>query len=121
MLIALISDIHGNLPALKTVLQDINRANVQQTWCLGDLIGYIPFPNECIGMIRKNASASIVGNYDQKVIQFKNGKLKIMGNVDHLKELLNLVGDPISERPILTKNEKQQMFSDFLSDDFLDI
>jgi len=76
MLIALISDIHGNLPALKTVLRDINCANAQQTWCLGDLVGYIPFPNECIRMIRKNVSASIVGNYDQKVIQFGQKKSK---------------------------------------------
>ncbi len=76
MIIALISDIHGNLPALKAVLQDINRANAEQTWSLGDLVGYIPFPNECIGMIRKNTSASIVGNYDQKVIQFAQKKSK---------------------------------------------
>lgn len=74
MIIALISDIHGNLSALEAVLKDVNRANAKQTWCLGDLVGYVPFPNECIELIRRNASASIVGNYDQKVIQFGQKK-----------------------------------------------
>jgi putative phosphoesterase len=72
MIIALISDIHGNLPALKAVLKDAGNANVKQIWCLGDLVGYIPFPNECIELIRKKASASIAGNYDLKVIDFEH-------------------------------------------------
>jgi putative phosphoesterase len=71
MVIALISDIHGNLPALKAVLKDAGNANAKQIWSLGDLVGYIPFPNECVELIRKKASASIVGNYDLKVIDFK--------------------------------------------------
>jgi putative phosphoesterase len=74
MIIALISDIHGNLSALEAVLKDADRAKAKQIWCLGDLIGYIPFPNECIERIQKKASASIVGNYDQKVIHFKKKK-----------------------------------------------
>ena len=59
--------------------------------------------------------------FDQKVVQFKGGKLKVMINIENLKDILNIVGDPISERPILTSNEKETMFSDFLKDDFLDI
>ena len=67
--------------------------------------------------------------YDEKVVQFKQGKLKIMVNCDHLQELLNMVGDPISDllkntttRNLTTpKMEKKNMFSDFLNDDFLDI
>ena len=71
MIIALISDIHGNLPALKAVLKDAGNANARQIWSLGDLVGYIPFPNECVELIRKKTAASIVGNYDLKVIDFK--------------------------------------------------
>jgi exopolyphosphatase/guanosine-5'-triphosphate,3'-diphosphate pyrophosphatase len=71
MIIALISDIHGNLPALKAVLEDAELAGAKQIWSLGDLVGYIPFPNECIGLVRKKATASIAGNYDRKVMQFK--------------------------------------------------
>ncbi|MHA1520745.1 MAG: hypothetical protein ACTSRK_11235 [Promethearchaeota archaeon] len=59
--------------------------------------------------------------YEDKVIHFKKGKLKLMVSYEHLQELLNMVGDPISDRPILTKTEKKTMFSDFLKDDFLDI
>lgn len=59
--------------------------------------------------------------YDEKLIQFKDGKLKLMSNPDHLKEILMMVGDPISDRPILTKTEKKHMFEDFLNDEFLDI
>ncbi|MCF2139856.1 MAG: hypothetical protein K9W44_07370 [Candidatus Lokiarchaeota archaeon] len=59
--------------------------------------------------------------YDEKVVQFKDGKLVLAINPDHMKEILNIVGDPISERPILTKSEKTKMFQDFLKDDFLDI
>ncbi|OHB76318.1 MAG: hypothetical protein A2Z25_24240 [Planctomycetes bacterium RBG_16_55_9] len=71
MIVALISDIHGNLPALASVLKDAGKAKAKQIWCLGDLVGYVPFPNECIEWVRKKASASIAGNYDQKVIAFK--------------------------------------------------
>jgi putative phosphoesterase len=74
MIIALISDIHGNLPALRAVLKDADAAGADQIWCLGDVVGYVPFPNECIGLIRKKASESIVGNYDRKVIDFKRKK-----------------------------------------------
>ena len=74
MIIALISDIHGNLPALKAVIKDASQANAQEIWCLGDLVGYLPFPNECISLIQKKTSASIVGNYDLKVIDFEKEK-----------------------------------------------
>lgn len=57
----------------------------------------------------------------EKIIQFKNGKLRIGINPKVLQEILLLIGDPISERPILTKREKQKMFEEFLDDDFLDI
>lgn len=71
MIIALISDIHGNQPALKAILDDIKNMSAEEIWCLGDLVGYIPFPNECIELIMKKTSASIVGNYDLKVIDFE--------------------------------------------------
>jgi len=58
---------------------------------------------------------------NEKIVQFKEGKLKITINPEFLKEILSLVGDPISERPILSQSKKAAMFSDFLKDDFLDI
>jgi len=43
---AVFSDVHGNLPALEAVLADVERRDVPATLCLGDLVGYGPFPNE---------------------------------------------------------------------------
>ena len=57
----------------------------------------------------------------EKIIKFKAGKLQIAVNPKVLQEILLLIGDPISERPILTTKEKNKMFEDFLGDDFLDI
>jgi putative phosphoesterase len=66
--IALFSDIHGNLPALEAVLADIARqANVDRTYCLGDLVGYAPFPNEVIDRIAGLGVPTLMGNYDDGV------------------------------------------------------
>jgi len=61
--------------------------------------------------------------YDNKIIQFDGETLSINKEVgvDLLTDILNEVGPPISERPILKEDEKKKMFSAFLSDDFLDI
>ena len=67
MRIALLSDIHGNLPALEAVLSDIQRQRVEATYCLGDLVGYAPFPNEVIDRIRRERFPTIMGNYDDGV------------------------------------------------------
>jgi putative phosphoesterase len=50
---AIFSDIHGNLPALEAVLDDIARRQVDAIYCLGDLVGYAPFPNEVTERIRR--------------------------------------------------------------------
>ena len=47
MRIAVISDIHGNCHALETVLAAIEKQKPDEIWCLGDLVGYGPSPNEC--------------------------------------------------------------------------
>jgi predicted phosphodiesterase len=66
---ALISDIHGNLPALAAVLDDIAHRNltVSQIRHLGDLVGYGPWPDEVTAMLRDLGIAGIAGNYDSTV------------------------------------------------------
>ena len=49
MRIALLSDVHGNLPAFRSVLAAIDDENVDETWCLGDLVGYGAEPDGCVG------------------------------------------------------------------------
>jgi predicted phosphodiesterase len=65
---ALISDIHANLPALRSVLSDIdNRGGIDAIYHLGDLTGYAPWPNETIALIRERGIPGISGNYDSTI------------------------------------------------------
>jgi len=61
---AIISDIHGNLQALETVLNRINQENVDKIVCLGDVVGYNANPNECSDIIRTQGFPTICGNHD---------------------------------------------------------
>ena len=67
MKIAVFSDIHSNLPALQAVLQDIENHQPDKMICLGDLVGYAPFPNEVVSIIQSLNIPVIMGNYDQGV------------------------------------------------------
>ena len=65
---ALISDIHANLPALEAVLADIaTQPGVGATYHLGDLVGYAPWPDETVALIRESGIAGVAGNYDSTV------------------------------------------------------
>ena len=64
MTIALFSDIHANLPALESVLADIDSRKPDAVYCLGDLVGYNVWPNEVIAEIRRRGIPTIAGNYD---------------------------------------------------------
>jgi predicted phosphodiesterase len=65
---ALISDIHANLPALEAVLDDIGRReDVAATYHLGDLVGYAPWPNETVALLRESRIPGVAGNYDTTV------------------------------------------------------
>jgi putative phosphoesterase len=64
MRIAVISDIHANLPALEAVLADIARQQADKIYCLGDLVNFAPWPNEVIELIRENNIPTLCGNHD---------------------------------------------------------
>ena len=64
---ALISDIHANLPALRAVLNDIAKKNIDAVYHLGDLTGYAPWPNETVDLLRERGIMGIAGNYDSTV------------------------------------------------------
>ena len=65
--IALFSDVHGNLPALETVLADIRNRNINQLYCLGDLIDFAPWHNEVIRTIRDLGIPCLMGNHDERI------------------------------------------------------
>lgn len=62
--IAIISDIHGNLPALDAVLEEIARLGVHEMICLGDVIGYGPQPEQCIERLAGRCMVSVRGNHE---------------------------------------------------------
>lgn len=66
--LALFSDIHANLPALEAVFDDMDaRDDIDATYCLGDLVGYAPWPNRVVEAIRARRIPTIAGNYDEGV------------------------------------------------------
>jgi predicted phosphodiesterase len=64
MNVAVISDIHANLPALEAVLAEIDEAAPDQIWCLGDAVGYGARPSECLEILNRRCDVFLVGNHD---------------------------------------------------------
>ena len=106
MKIALFSDIHANLPALQTVLVDIDKRQPDAVYCLGDLVGYNIWPNEVVQTIRDRKIPTIAGNYDFGIgrssddcgCAYKTDEEKAMGKVS-ISYTNSIVGD--SERQYL--------------------
>jgi predicted phosphodiesterase len=67
MRVAVVSDIHANLHALEAVLAAIDADPVDELWCLGDLVGYGPKPNECCAIVEARAAVCLCGNHDLAV------------------------------------------------------
>jgi putative phosphoesterase len=65
--IAVITDIHANLPALQAALSRIDRLGVDAVYCGGDLVGYGPHPNEVCALIAEREIPTIYGNYDYAI------------------------------------------------------
>jgi len=69
MRLAVISDIHGNLLALRAVLQDLDQLGVRSIINLGDMIGYGPDPEECVALIRQRAIPTVLGNHEHAMLR----------------------------------------------------
>jgi putative phosphoesterase len=65
--VAVITDIHANLPALEAALEAIESTEVDAVYCGGDLVGYGPHPNEVCRLIEERAIPTIYGNYDYAI------------------------------------------------------
>jgi len=70
MRIALLGDVHANLPALEAVLDHAGSQGVEAIWNAGDFVGYNAFPEEVVQRLRAEGAISVVGNYDLKVLKF---------------------------------------------------
>ncbi|HMO61364.1 MAG TPA: metallophosphoesterase family protein [Ferruginibacter sp.] len=97
MTIALLSDIHANLPALEAAFESMDAHAPDAVYCLGDLIGYHIWPNEVVQLIRRRGIATIAGNHDVKMQkltatdlnQVQNYAYSLVG-ADEKKYLLSL-------------------------------
>ncbi len=65
--VAVITDIHGNLPALQAALARIEELGIESVLCGGDLVGYGPRPNEVCALIAEREIPTIYGNYDYAI------------------------------------------------------
>ena len=69
MRVAVVSDIHSNLHALEAVLRAIDADAPDELWCLGDLVGYGPRPDECCAALAERMDVCLAGNHDLGVIE----------------------------------------------------
>jgi diadenosine tetraphosphatase ApaH/serine/threonine PP2A family protein phosphatase len=66
--IAVLTDIHSNLPALEAVLAAIDDVKPHERWCLGDVVGYGAQPDECAKLVADACDLTLVGNHDLAVL-----------------------------------------------------
>lgn len=92
MRIALISDIHANLPALNAVMAHIDRLAPDLILCMGDLVGYGPQPFECLETIRSREIPCVLGNHDAAAC----GKMTLSFFREPNRSLLQWTSDHIS-------------------------
>lgn len=94
--IAIISDVHANLPALKAVVQRLEKEQPEEWLCLGDLVGYGPHPKECIKLIREKDIRCIKGNHDAGV----TGELSLKVFRNPNRKLIELSQSLLEEKDI---------------------
>jgi predicted phosphodiesterase len=98
---ALLSDIHGNIDALKAVLRDIDQQGISEILCLGDIVGYGAAPAECLRLVRKRCKATVIGNHDAYTLV----------NLDDYNLERRVRDGIIHAQKALTKEEKQWILS----------
>jgi putative phosphoesterase len=83
--VAIISDIHGNLPALEAVLDDIRSKKIKTIYCLGDLVGYYCFFDKVVQKIKELKIQTVLGNHDYAMINNS-------GVIERSKTCTNILG-----------------------------
>jgi predicted phosphodiesterase len=141
---AIISDIHSNLEALQAVLKTIEQENIDKIVCLGDVVGYGPYPNECIGLVQQHCEIILTGNHDFACIENSElfyfnqyaakavewtvtvlakenldylAKLPLVGNIDHFFLVHSSPFEPQSWDYILSLDDAEFNFSKFDNND----
>jgi predicted phosphodiesterase len=97
--VAIISDIHANLPAFKAVLKEIQASGANQIAVLGDIVGYGASPAECVELCCKLAASAVAGNHDVDMQKYRNGHLPLERNWQKDGFLAGLVHAAVSLNP----------------------
>jgi len=89
MLVGVISDVHANLVALDAVLSDMPA--VDAMCCAGDVVGYNPWPAECVDALRERDVPTVMGNHDRMVLSSRNfrGNGMAAAGVSYARERLD--------------------------------
>jgi len=82
--IALISDVHGNIPALEAVLKDIRSRRIERIFCLGDLVGKGPEPGEAVDICREKCEKIVMGNWDSIVAGKQKPPEEVPGRIQKI-------------------------------------
>jgi protein phosphatase len=105
--IAIISDIHGNLPALEGVLEDIRQRDIQTIYCLGDLVGKGPDSARVVDLCRTVCQAVVKGNWDHDLARETNSHTRLWhqaqlgrARLAYLRQLPNTIDFSISGKQI---------------------
>jgi len=69
MRLALLSDIHGNLHALEAMIAHVENEKPDKIICVGDVVGYGAYPEECIAWVRENCAVTVQGNHDYHAVE----------------------------------------------------
>ena len=95
MKVALIGDVHANLPALEAVLTHAYQQGVEAIWNVGDFVGYGAFPDGVVKRLQNENALSIIGNYDAKVLKVNEKLDKLQKKRKHQLDVaaLELVGE----------------------------
>lgn len=89
-MIAILSDIHGNLPALQAVIRDALDRGCSRFISLGDVVGYYAQPGECIDLLKEHGAINILGNHDSYVVNDTNcpRSRRVSAIIDHHKRIV---------------------------------
>jgi len=111
MKVALISDVHGNLEALESVLRDMEKQGVEKIHFLGDSVGYGANPNECVKLINKHCDIKLLGNHDYAAMGLESTE-----NFNHLAQAsIDWTQEKIKPKTItiLSDFEMEAVFLDY--------
>lgn len=137
---AIVSDVHANIHALESVLEDIDGQGAGVIICAGDLVGYCPYPNEVIERLRDRGAICIAGNHDRAVVNLDATNMNPLAaravfwtskhisdrNMAYLKSLkpratLNLAGTPAAMFHGSPRSDDEYVFEEDADTELLEL